>query len=381
MTDVILDRICKQLGITDLPEKLGSLSQSDLNSLLLTVYKSRLSNLAPRDLLIQSPVSDPCNLSATEIRTIEDVAFKAASAFENIELSPLVPIGTVGTLAGLDQGNVLSTVRAFEVCSDPTSAMAIECAKRRKELATRAESIRLCCSHRVVRFPLPKTKGFTSHFKLFAMVSAGRNVGAESFELAELCQHLDTYLRFLLDCARSGLLKISAIQVKICDPSVMKELIKTAQISDEEVRKNVRAGDSESSERLLSQHNADWPRLLDLDEDEQLRSLPISDHGKSRLNELRKSILEKLKPNHPEVEFKIDLQRLTGIQYYGGPCFHIRIKADSDSNWQMISDGGACAWTQMLLTDRKERLITSAIGIELLLRLFKGKNEKAQEAN
>lgn len=369
MTDPILDRISKQLQLNDPIAKLSSLPQSDLNSLLLMVYKVRLSKMAPKELLLASPVSDPCNLPAPLIRQIENIAFDKASEFENTELSPLVPLGTVASLAGLDQGNVLSTSRAFEVCSDPTSALAIECAKRRKNTSDRTKTARLCTSHRVVRFPMPKTKGYTSHFKLFSMVSAGRNKGAESFELEELSKHIGVYLNFLQSCVGSGLLEISDVQVKVSDPSVIKELIASIGISHEVVRKNVRAGDSESSERVLSEHNATWPRLIK-DPNIDLKEFNITEASKSRLKELKENVLNKLCALHSNVDFKIDIQRLTGISYYSGPCFHIRIKRKSDANWQMIADGGATPWTQMLLTDRKERLMTSAIGIELLLRLF-----------
>ncbi|MBX9572316.1 MAG: ATP phosphoribosyltransferase regulatory subunit [Candidatus Obscuribacterales bacterium] len=368
MNDAILERIKNELQVDDLIGKLSSLPQSDLNSLLLAIYKTRLSDLSPKELLVQSPVSDPCSLPASLIRTIENIAFDAAPEFENIELSPLVPLGTVNALADLDQGNVLSTLRAFELCSDPTSALALECAKRRKHVNTRTNSIRLCSSQRVVRFPLPKTKGFTSHFKLFAMVSAGRNQDSQSFEIRELSKHIETYIRFLQNCRSNGLLTFSALQVKVCDPSVIKELISSAGITNESVRKNVRAGDSESSERLLQEHNAKWPRLID-DPDKDLKELNLSEASKSRLRELN-TMLAELRSLHQDVDFKIDLQRLTGIHYYSGPCFHIRLKAEAESAWQMVSDGGACPWIQKLLNDRKERLFTSAIGIELLLRLF-----------
>ena len=37
----------------------------------------------------------------------------------------------------------------------------------------------------------------------------------------------------------------------------------------------------------------------------------------------------------------------------------------------MLADGGFVDWTQTFLADRKERLMTSAIGTELLCRMFR----------
>ncbi len=37
----------------------------------------------------------------------------------------------------------------------------------------------------------------------------------------------------------------------------------------------------------------------------------------------------------------------------------------------MLADGGLVNWTQRLLGDNKERLMTSGIGIELMCRVFR----------
>jgi hypothetical protein len=46
----------------------------------------------------------------------------------------------------------------------------------------------------------------------------------------------------------------------------------------------------------------------------------------------------------------------------------------------MLADGGFTDWTQLLLGDSKERLMTSAIGTELICRLFR-KQSQAGGAN
>jgi histidyl-tRNA synthetase len=79
---------------------------------------------------------------------------------------------------------------------------------------------------------------------------------------------------------------------------------------------------------------------------------------------------------HEGVEFSFNLRRLTGLGYYDGPCFHIKMTNDRGESF-MLADGGFVQWTQRLLGDKKERLLTSAIGIELLCRLFRVEGDTA----
>jgi len=61
---------------------------------------------------------------------------------------------------------------------------------------------------------------------------------------------------------------------------------------------------------------------------------------------------------------------LNGLAYYSGPCFQIA-GANSSGESYPIADGGFVDWTRRMLLDEKERLMTSAIGIELLCRIFR----------
>ena len=372
MTDEIIGRITRELGIPNLVELLKGLAPSDLYSLLLTVHKTRVAGVTSKDLTGNNAATAPCNLDVRKLRQLEDLAFTQADQFEAIELSPVCPLGTTAFLGELDLGNVLGTLRSLEVASDPTSALAVECAIRRRELAARELSNRLCTSMRVLRFPLPKTPGYTAHFKLFSMVSAGRNVGSSSFELLELARHIHIYLRFLSHCTREADLSIKNIEVKVCDPEVMIELVTASGISSEEIRSKVRAGDHESSARLLDEHATSWPRFIQ-DPERELKGIQLSDRSKTKLRNLKSLVTDKLKSTHSNVSFRIDLQRLTGVHYYSGPCFHIGIE-NAEGTKFMIADGGGTNWMQKLLNDNKERLMTSAIGIELLCRLFPIKN-------
>src|SRR5580700_4001942 len=187
MASKIVARIAAQTGIPRLfPALSEEIAGSDLQSLLMDVYgartaKSRESDLrrgAGRGLMAASKVD------ARLLNQFDKTAFQIAAEFEAIELSPVGPLGLNHVLGGIDQNNVLTTIRNAEVLGDPTTALALECWRRRKGLASRKgqEVVRLCCSQRLIRLQ-PFKPGFTPHFRLFALVSAGRDSGSHAFEI------------------------------------------------------------------------------------------------------------------------------------------------------------------------------------------------------
>jgi histidyl-tRNA synthetase len=62
-----------------------------------------------------------------------------------------------------------------------------------------------------------------------------------------------------------------------------------------------------------------------------------------------------------------DPDRPAGLGYYAGLCFKAHVVRDGRRI--EIGDGGVVDWTQGLLGNRKERLVTSAVGIEGLASL------------
>jgi hypothetical protein len=90
-------------------------------------------------------------------------------------------------LATVSQHKVMTAIRACEVAADPTNALALEAAVRRS--GTAAGIVRLAGIQRVLRaqrFPA----GWSAHFGLFAMVTAGRDQGDCRFEQTALAEHL-----------------------------------------------------------------------------------------------------------------------------------------------------------------------------------------------
>jgi hypothetical protein len=61
----------------------------------------------------------------------------------------------------------------------------------------------------------------------------------------------------------------------------------------------------------------------------------------------------------------IDLTRTRGIPYYDG--LQLLIHASWDGEDRELSDGGSVDWAARLLSDRRQQLFTSGIGLERLL--------------
>ena len=65
----------------------------------------------------------------------------------------------------------------------------------------------------------------------------------------------------------------------------------------------------------------------------------------------------------PHVHITDDPDRESGREYYTGFAFSAWV------NGANLADGGFTDWTQRLLADRKERLLTTGIGIDRLAAL------------
>jgi Histidyl-tRNA synthetase len=369
MSEQIARRIIRNLGEPDLSDLLSEqLSGAELHSLLLAVLKRRVGKIEPSHLAHPNAVTQACELDGRLLNEVERISYGVAPQFEAVELSPLAPLGAIATLTGLDQGNVLSTIRAFECASDPTVGLALECARRRKGPTGRKETTRLCASHRVVRFPAPKKAGFTAHFKLFSLVSAARDAGSFSFETAALREHIGSYLSLL---ARSTALDFTFgdVEVELSDTRVVAHLCSAFGIGRDEIRASVRARDSGSSERFLENRSVAWPRSV-AKPWEDLAQFDLPQHLIVQLGLLEQQVCAPLRAERKGVRLSFNLHRLTGLGYYEGPCFHIKTKNDRGEAFA-LADGGFVNWTQRLLGDSKERLMTSAIGAELMCRMFR----------
>jgi hypothetical protein len=190
-----LDRVVRQIGGTEVVGRLAELSGSDFASLMLEVARRRAARETPASVLRRYRADRfvrPGGSPWRSARSAEDALLRCLPPdVELVTLAPLVPLGTHSALSTVSQHKVVTTVRACEVAADPTNALALEAAARRASNGTGPvrDSVRLAAIQRVVRaqrFP----DGWSAHFSLFAMVTAGRDAGRRRFAEDALAEHL-----------------------------------------------------------------------------------------------------------------------------------------------------------------------------------------------
>lgn len=173
---------------------------------LLAMCRAQAARRRPADVFAQylrDGFVEPAPLDQRLVHRLDGYALDAASAFEAMLLSPVAPLGVCSTIAPTSQDRTLSALRGTEVVSDPTNVLALECARRLK--ADPGSTVRLCTVHQVLRAQaLPPVKGFTRHFRLFALASAGRGRADDGFEIEAVVEHVSVFDRLFDAVAAIG---------------------------------------------------------------------------------------------------------------------------------------------------------------------------------
>ncbi|HRI51421.1 MAG TPA: hypothetical protein PLW65_14670 [Pseudomonadota bacterium] len=186
---------------------------SSLWSLLLEVLERRAKARSLPELTRQWEQDDftaPAPIDQRTFMRVDARLLEAAADFEAVELSPLTPLGTCSVMALASQNKIVSALRGTEVLSDPTNALALECARRLRQDPEAV--LRLATSQRVVRAqrlpPLAQRSGITrhfrQHFRMFVLTTAGREVKDHGFVVEALREHIHTHLRALDLLERDG---------------------------------------------------------------------------------------------------------------------------------------------------------------------------------
>jgi len=193
------DWIQKQLGTSAFEQLATGLAGSHLQSVLLEVMQRRAKARPAADVLAQYRRDQHCRPAAVDQRTIVAIdahLLAAAEGFEAIELSPVVPLGACSAVALTDQNRVLSALRSTEVVSDPTNALALECALRLR--VNPKTPVHLATTHRVLRAqPVPRSPGYAPHFRMFVLASGGIEAKDHAFTVDTLVRHVRTTLAAL----------------------------------------------------------------------------------------------------------------------------------------------------------------------------------------
>ena len=345
--------------------QLIALEPRDLSSLLLHVSAERAGTRTPRELLEQRVRTLACHPSFADPRLSTQLtadAFAAASAFEAVELAPVCPLGTTHALSGISQNNVFSATRNAELLADPTTALALELALRRQAPSERARPTRLCASQRVIRMQ-PAPPGLLPHFRLFALATGARR-GRELLD--ELCTHTRVHLELLARLPARGF-RLADVTVEIADTEVIAAQLTASGVDAGEIRRVVRTQPFADADALLARFGL--PALRG-DAGELLERMALERRLKEHVLALQDRVVAPLRAEFPSVRVRLDLSRLEGLGYYVGPA--LRISARDPAGVMLpLSDGGLLRWTEALLSDGRERLLTTGMGTDLLCARFR----------
>jgi hypothetical protein len=200
MVNGLIERIIRESGVPDLLEVLAErLEPTDLQSILLEVYRRRAHNVTPARLLEQYETNRFVAPSLVDPRRLVEIERRAwemlPAGYAPIDLAPVCPLGTTAAVATVHQHKVLTTIRNTEVVADTSNLLALEAAVRRRK--QRLEPVLLAASQRVTRAQVFEGAKSFAHFRLLALVAAGRDTGSFSFETSRLSEQL-SYFRKLL---------------------------------------------------------------------------------------------------------------------------------------------------------------------------------------
>ncbi|MBV8845892.1 MAG: hypothetical protein JO307_24035 [Bryobacterales bacterium] len=350
MPSEITRRVERELEHPGLAAALSKLPASDLRSLLMDACKYRAAGIKEAAILAiaeRDPLMAPSTASARDVWAFDSVAFQAASDFDALELSPVCPFAATSTLGGVSQNNVLTTIRNAEVLGDSTIALAMEAARRRRSSRRFTGLVRLCASQRVVRLQPFDVPGYSPHFRLFALVSAGRDSGSFGFETVQLIEHARVYSQ-LFQLLRNVGFELHKPMFEFTDMLAVGAALTDAGITRDDIHATIRAHRLGGSQRLLRERGVAW---------------------ESRHSLLESRVVEPLRKEFPEADFRVNQERLEGLGYYCSFALRVLMQAP-DGQIYPLADGGFTNWTARLLQNKKERLLISGIGSEFICKTY-----------
>jgi hypothetical protein len=349
--DPVIGRL-RRRGAGEAIDALERMPESDRRSLLLHLTRRRSAGRTPAALLhdrMRDRTVQPAGVDVHALHDAEGHAIAAAaSGFELLALSPVAPGGVNTVLAGIDQNRSLATVRGTEVLADPTTGLAIEAAVRRRGGEVAPSLGALSRVLRMQRFQPP----WHQHFALFSLVSAGRSEPAHRFAVRALGAHLTVYLDAIA-CIRASGRAIGAVTVEVTDTVWLGRACRAGGHDLRRLAERARAADAEG-EGVLAAAGIPVPRFTE-------------DPGDAPLSAaIAEGVLGPLRERHPDVSLGFRPGRLAAAGYYAGVMLSIDVELDGQR--LSVADGGTVDWTQRLLSDRRERLLVSGIGLERLVR-------------
>lgn len=192
VTRHILERL-RQPGLLETLS--GSLSPSELSSVLLDVFQQLVARETPASLLRKyssNRFAQPAGINVIRDREEQLAAYRLLqnAGFEPLELPPVTELGACAVVAPVDQQKIISALRHTEVLADPTNAIALYYAQQKKAGALPGGLRRYCSITRVLRAQALSNPAYTAHFSVCSLVSLGNATAGHSFEVNALCEHV-----------------------------------------------------------------------------------------------------------------------------------------------------------------------------------------------
>lgn len=207
--------ICRRSGVSELFAVLTErLSASELNSLLLEVYQTQTQQMTPAQLLHsyrENRLVQPSAVDPVAYRTFELHWLKMGemAGFIPLELSPVSPLGSCSVVGKVHQNKVLSACRGTEVSADITNILALESSRQRQAQNFPITPTQYCGAHRHLRTQQFNQTGFSPHFGIFCLASAGRDTGDFNFETDQIGKQIGLYLQVFNQISPQAELTIS----------------------------------------------------------------------------------------------------------------------------------------------------------------------------
>ncbi len=340
---------------------------ADLQSLLLYVYENRVRGVTVNDVKSQyerNRFVQPCEFDQRDFSLLERTIYDIVPIdFQAVELSPVNPLGINALLTEVNQKNILSTIRNVEVIADVTTALTLECVRRRT--LNPNEKVDVCTNQRTTRLQKYEDgSGFSPHFKVFAMCSAGKDIGHDSFEKESLIAHIGVYLEILEKSRELGY-STANLTVTLSDIKISEKIIEQLILERDDMGRKIREGTLGRDIKSSFPSRIQNLNLLSVNE---ISEMEINAEVE-RLEKIGKEVFGDLISMYPDVNFLYEMDRIGGIGYYQDICFKVEATNLNGEVFQLV-DGGFTDWTQVLLSNRKERLLTGGIGTEFMMRKF-----------
>lgn len=371
----MLQRISKELGVSNLLEILSTAPMHSLKSILIHAFKNRSKTRKPAELLREyEKKKEFFGISSIAQDKLYRFALACHEAtqftFEAVQTSPITPFGLNAALSMVSQNNTLSSIRGSEVVSDLTSQLALECALRRKQNITRKDNstVNISTSGRVLRLqPFDKSKGYMQHFDLFALCSSGINKPDNGgFAIPILRKHIAMLLNIIIILRKKGY-KLSCLTVKISDMRFLDQLIDAIKLPRKHILRNSLNDDFD----LFTEYGVQFPKEVEYAD--ELQSFMFQNNNLldrvGYFSHLEKGIINPLRVIYPKVKFCFDFNRKAGLGYYPHMCLHI-FATNQKGDVVQVADGGAVNWAAKLLSNKREAMVISGIGAELIQKLF-----------